>query len=277
MKLVMTLLVRDEQDIIAENIEFHASQGVDFFIVTDNRSVDDTPKILEGYEKAGKLHYIWEGEDNYNQHEWVTRMARLAYSDYGADWVINNDADEFWWPVQGTLKTTFLGIPSQYNAILVGRHNFVPLSDMRPPFYNQMVYREATSLNSLGAPLPPKIAHRGHPAVIVAQGNHEIRGIGELNIIANQVEIFHFPIRTYEQFVNKITKGGAAYEKNTSLPEQLGVTWRRLYREYKKEHNLKNYSTEAFYNEERIRDEISTGKLIKDCRLPDYLKQIKAV
>ena len=38
MKIVMTLLVRDEQDIIRENIEFHLSQGIDYFIATDNIS-----------------------------------------------------------------------------------------------------------------------------------------------------------------------------------------------------------------------------------------------
>ena len=35
MKIVMTLLVRDEQDIIRENIEFHLSMGVNFFIAAD--------------------------------------------------------------------------------------------------------------------------------------------------------------------------------------------------------------------------------------------------
>jgi len=40
------------------------------------------------------LYYILEEEDNYNQHACVTRMARLACTRFGADWVINNDADE---------------------------------------------------------------------------------------------------------------------------------------------------------------------------------------
>jgi hypothetical protein len=38
MKLVMTLLVRDEQDILADNLDFHLAQGVDEVIVTDNGS-----------------------------------------------------------------------------------------------------------------------------------------------------------------------------------------------------------------------------------------------
>ena len=46
MKLVMTLLVRDEEDILAQNLEHHLAQGVDFFVVTDNGSIERTPDIL---------------------------------------------------------------------------------------------------------------------------------------------------------------------------------------------------------------------------------------
>ena len=91
MKLAMTLLVRDEQDIIRSNIDYHLAQGVDVIIATDNRSVDSTPDILREYEAAEKLVYLFEGDDDYNQHAWVTRMARLAHREHGADWVINSD------------------------------------------------------------------------------------------------------------------------------------------------------------------------------------------
>ncbi len=120
MKLVMTLLVRDEEDIIRDNIEFHLAQGVDFIIAMDNISEDQTTEILREYESKGVLHYVYEGTDTLNQHEWVTRMARKAYNDFGADWVINNDADEFWWPIEGNLKDTFYSIEQEYELMISG-------------------------------------------------------------------------------------------------------------------------------------------------------------
>ena len=50
MKIIMTLLVRDEEDVLRQNIDFHLSQGVDFIIATDNLSVDSTKDILKEYE-----------------------------------------------------------------------------------------------------------------------------------------------------------------------------------------------------------------------------------
>ena len=83
MKLVMTLLVRDEADIVDAQIAYHLHAGVDFVVATDNRSEDATTEILERYARDGVLHLIREPGDDLRQSEWVTRMARLAATDFG--------------------------------------------------------------------------------------------------------------------------------------------------------------------------------------------------
>lgn len=270
-KLVMTLLVRDEQDIIRENIEYHLAQGVDFFIATDNRSVDATTAILKEYQSKGLLYYIYEGNDDYNQHAWVTRMARLAYTGYSADWVINNDADEFWWPLQGNLKEVFESLPRDVNIVKADRHNFVVVEEAGEPFWSRMVYREKISLNSLGRPLPHKVAHRGSAMAKINQGNHSVDGIGSLREVDGLIEILHFPVRGYQQIENKIALGGAAYGRNHELPESAGRTWRKLYEDYQTQGNLEQYFGDQFHNLRRLDERINAGEIIKDTKLQDYL------
>ena len=98
MTLVMTLLARDEIDVVDSWLAFHLNAGADLVIATDNRSEDGTTEVLEQYARSGQVHLIREPGEDLRQDEWVTRMARLAATEYGADWVINSDADEFWWP-----------------------------------------------------------------------------------------------------------------------------------------------------------------------------------
>ena len=54
----MTLLVRTEEDIIRENIEFVTR--CKFFIATDHLSVDETADIFKEYEAKGPLLYFFE-------------------------------------------------------------------------------------------------------------------------------------------------------------------------------------------------------------------------
>ena len=126
MKLVLTVLARDEADVIDAQIGFHLNAGVDFVIATDNNSHDGTTEILEAYERDGVLHLIREPAEGLRQGEWVTRMARLAASEHGADWVINTDADEFWWPRGGSLKEVLAAVPDTYGIVQAFWRSFVP-------------------------------------------------------------------------------------------------------------------------------------------------------
>jgi len=96
--LVLTLLVRDEADILGSTVDFHLSAGVDFVIATDHRSVDGSREILERYQRDGVLRLVHEDGEDFDSQAFRTRMARMAAEEYGADWVIGADADEFFWP-----------------------------------------------------------------------------------------------------------------------------------------------------------------------------------
>jgi hypothetical protein len=276
MKVVMTLLVRDEEDVLRSNIEFHRAQGVDFFIITDNKSEDSTPKIIHDYESQGIAKYIFEGDDNYDQTTWVSRMARMAAEEYAADWVINNDADEFWWPRQGNLKQCFAGIPAEDTILVAQRHDFVPLVDEQAEFFHDMVYRKQVSLNAIGKPLPPKVAHRGDPAVVVAQGNHWAELSAPEKIIEDLVDIFHFPIRRYAQFTNKIIKGGQAYERNKTQAANIGGTWKNLYKEYQRNGLIDFYRKQSM-DAQQIEQGLRLNTLISDRRLSDYLLTLEDI
>jgi Glycosyl transferase family 2 len=104
MKLIMTLLARDEADVIDAQVAFHLNAGVDFVIAMDNLSQDGTGDVLESYAREGHLHLIRERGEYLRQADWITQMGRLAATDFGADWVIHSDADEFWWPRGASLK-----------------------------------------------------------------------------------------------------------------------------------------------------------------------------
>jgi hypothetical protein len=267
MKVVMTLLVRDEDDILRENLEFHLAAGIDEIILMDNRSVDGTAEIAREFARAGCLHYLFQPEDDYSQGRWVTQMARRAIDELGADWVIHGDADEFWWPHAGSIKDALASVGARFAVASVERTNFVARVENGEPFWRRMDVRRAVSLNSLGQPLPSKVAHRALSELVVQQGNHHVCVRGRLAPSERAaMTILHFPVRSRSQFFNKIAKGGAAYERNTELDRHVGETWRALYRSYLNGTLHEAYEKELL-SEDQVASGLAAGALVRDERL----------
>ena len=281
MKLVMTLLVRNEEDVLAANIEYHLARGVDFIIATDNRSEDGTREILESYRAKGVLRVIEEPSDDYDQRRWVTRMARLARREHAADWVINADADEFWWPTHAaSLVEALASCPGSTDAVLAARHDFVPL---RQPASTSIVHamttRRAVTVNAHGEPPPPKICHRAHKGVVVGQGNHDVyrrrgllRRLRRLEAEERGLEILHFPLRTYAQFERKIALGGAAYTRNSSVSKSEGSTWRMLYEQYLAG-DLPRFFEREVPSDADLAQGLADGRYVEDLRLATFLDE----
>ena len=141
MRVVMTLLVRDEEDILERMLQYHFALGVAFVIATDHRSVDSTPEILAAFEQEGRLRVLRETSQEVRQAEWVTEMARLAATEHGADWVINADADEFWWPRYASLHETLQAVPPRFGVLRGLWRHFVPRPAPPDDFAERMTVR----------------------------------------------------------------------------------------------------------------------------------------
>lgn len=274
MNIVLTLLCRNEIDIIEQLIKFYLDRDIDYIIATDNGSSDGTKELLAEYKNKGYLYLISEPNFTHDQSVWVTRMARLAAIEFNADWIINSDADEFWWPSNNSYKHLFEKVPEHIDIINVPRTNFLPMAKEGGPFYSRMIYRELISLNSVGKPILPKVCHRAHPDVTVLDGNHSaiftdrnsnITQIDELNIL-------HFPLRSYKQFERKIREGAEAIERNARLKSTtVGRTWKFLYNEYYKSGTLHEYYLTQCLSENEILHKLNSNQITIDTRIRDYL------
>src|SRR5919199_1154747 len=219
MRIVVTVLARDEADVIDAHVAFHLNAGADFVIATDNNSRDGTTEILERYARDGVLHLIREPAEGLRQGEWVTRMARLAASEYGADWVINTDADEFWWPRGGTLKDVLAAVPATYGIVQAFWRSFVPRPDDGRLFAERMTARlsQRAPINDPTSFYRPvvKVAHRADPRVSVGRGNHALAGSPFRTLTTwHPIEVLHFPLRSRAQWMRKVELQGEAFTKH---------------------------------------------------------------
>lgn len=273
----MTLLVRNERDIIANNIRFHHAQGVDSFIVMDNLSTDGTADIVRSLAREIDIEYLHQPQDDYNQWEWVTGMARKAATDHGADWVINNDGDEFWVPQKGDLKSYLAELLPETSVVLVQRYNGVVICPEEAPLEGKCApdicsVFERFSTNNLGQPLPGKVLHRACKTVTVAQGNHTVSDIpGRTTVAGEGLRILHYPYRTLAHYKEKIRLGGAAYERNTKLPQSTGSTWRTHFK------GLETGVVDRFWlglslSPKEVETGLLSGSLMRDEHVSEFIR-----
>ena len=276
MTLVMTLLARDEIDVVDSWLAFHLNAGADLVIATDNRSEDGTTEVLERYARSGHVRLIREPGEDLRQDEWVTRMARLAATEYGADWVINSDADEFWWPRGASLSDVLSAVPPRYGTVGAFLRVFCPRpGDER--FAERMTVRFSAlaPINDPASLYKPirKVVHRGHPQIRVTRGNHALVDSPFAPLRGwFPIECFHFPLRSEAQCAHKAQLQGEAFAKHIARPPTAyhadmfsALTSGRI----------AEYYEALVVSDEELEQGVTAGRLVVDTRLRDALRQLR--
>jgi glycosyltransferase involved in cell wall biosynthesis len=240
-KLVLTLLVKNEADIIVDNIFYHYARGVDRVIVTDNGSTDGTTEILQQLHDAGIVELLHE--KLYNQDLIVNKMGNLAKNKYGATILIHCDADEFWTPLkQPNLKKAFLALGK--DAVLVQRYDALPtVKDKYTDFPQKTMnivtkhlrtddLKEVTKTTSMFLLwLPPKVMFNVRDKLKeVSFGNHFLMS-GESGVVTDDIVIYHFPFKSAERFREKVLIGGQALAA-IKTDDETSWHWKRWYKAF---------------------------------------------
>ncbi len=214
-RLVMTILCRNEADIIEANIRLHAMLGVDAFVVMDNDSTDGTREILAELEREFDLSVIDQPSQTYQQAKWMLQLAHIARREKGAHWVISNDADEFWIPQEGEdikaclkLTDSVVTVPRSNmvltEAALADAYRFAQ-ADHRvhyPICYDTHAQKTDPRVSMLLVPISPKVIVNPNGLIKISGGNHRAKHWDKWRTgrKTDALRVYHYPIRSYAQF-----------------------------------------------------------------------------
>jgi hypothetical protein len=245
-RVVMALLVKNEADIIETNIRVHAALGVDAFVVMDHLSSDGTREVLTALAGEYELHILDQRDPVYRQSQWMTRLACYARDRLAADWVVCNDADEFWLPQKGGSLKELLAFKKAYVTcrrfnMLLDRSALQPgyrFHDSRlrvdsPIFYgNDELYRDSVSivLSKIG----PKVIVNPHGLIKIKGGNHRARHAAnwlDYHKPYDRLEkfegiaVYHYSMRGWKHFERNVRQRMAMLEKEPGI--RMGNHYRR--------------------------------------------------
>lgn len=219
-KLGMSIMVRDEEDIIEKNIRFHATMGVEQFFVVNNASVDNTRDIIESLKTEYDIQLIDNPDkQGYRQEEWMTKMVTLA-KQTDCDWLINNDADEFWMPDN---QESILPYLNRQDAVLqIDRFNMQNYEGLESIFDSEYLSFRPVEydfshtdfpndyINVNLAPCLYKVMTNIHGLLKIRGGNHAAKHIADtlkrrrFTRHCRDITIYHYPIRSFEQFKKRL-------------------------------------------------------------------------
>lgn len=220
-KLGMTLLVKNEADIIEINVNHHKNQGVDIIVALDDNSTDRTPVILRNLADKGLLYLVDYPKTKYDHAGLVNYLGSIAANKYKADLLFHCDADELWVSSMGNLKQEMIDHPFVTGLYVPMINVLLKENNGHEKFPNDAIYHVVNPMKIKNdsdksmtdfylKEYPAKVYYTLKNGYLrVTQGNHEIVSNNNKKAImvkSNDLTVFHFPVRNKKQFYDKVLK-----------------------------------------------------------------------
>ena len=208
--------IRNEEDIIEFCLHHFLQQGVDFILVENNASTDNTLEIITKMSKDDDRIVIYNNEGEYHSSEALSFLAEEARQ-LGCEWVIPFDADELWGSANG-LGSDLKNIDPKYAAIEFRFENFVQnkkynkdniLSTMNykvPSFANEIdIIQNRRSWIEAGPVI--KFLVRTYDGIQIPAGSHTYSRSHMPYFFSEDFFAYHLPMRSYANLITRAENG----------------------------------------------------------------------
>lgn len=209
MKIASITTIKNEADIIESFVRYHLNI-VDFMLILDNGSTDDTNYILEELIAEGlPVKVIIDTDKYFEPLEKYNFLLKKVIEEYDADIICPIDADEFITTREGNPREYIEKIPNDA-FYTVERLSYVPTEDDDEDLFVpiRIQYIRDPSLEMNGKVITTKELYEKYDAGLTI-GNHGVSLSKENkkkvnNIKDNGLILAHFPLRSIEQTMSKI-------------------------------------------------------------------------
>lgn len=209
MKLVAVSVIKNEADIVEAFVR-HTRAWTDLHLVLDHASTDGTREILGRLVAEGLPLRLYTDDALANLQQFRSNhLARLAVQEFGADWVIPLDADEFLVAAGGRpALEEMLAAPTATTPVSLPMANYYPTraeAATEPNPVVRLVHRTSLTGATRKVMIPALLVR--DPSVEAGKGNHALYRAGVAVPDRPAPEGFrlaHFALRSLGQQVMRV-------------------------------------------------------------------------
>lgn len=256
--LVLTVNAGDDLDFLVAQIEYHLSAGVDHVVVGGVPPSSDA--VQDRIQRFAPDEASLEPLTSPSPDSARTQLRRAGV-ERGAEWLIEGDEDEFWWPRGASLRETLDPVPPRYTTVQALVRIFVSRPVDHGSFEERMIIR------------PSLLSPKAHPEPLAwaLKPVHRVRD-GE---IVDAVDLRFVPLRSWYpievlRFPLRDAAHAAALRARANEPRStLEAALLAAGGDDKPSHD------DVFGDDESLRVGLGDGTLVEDTRLRDYLHALR--